>query len=181
MKYSQLRYVGVTIVFIAAWLLVRSVATEGYSSDIWRAASTGDIEGVKRYISEKKDLNVNDPMFGSTPLISASVFGQTQVVRLLIDNGARLNETNKKGSTALHSAAFLGRSEIVRLLLEGGEDKDAKNNNNQTPLEIVEQEWNKELENIYTFLEQTLRIPVDLEKIKAERPRIAEFLKNHKN
>ena len=49
--------------------------------------------------------NVNLHNNGTTPLHHASSIGNTEVVQLLIDNGANINAKNNFGSTPLHYAS----------------------------------------------------------------------------
>ena len=51
-------------------------------------------------------------------LIYASYGGNTEIVRLLLDNGADPNIRNDYGMTALIAASSRGHNEIVKLLLE---------------------------------------------------------------
>src|SRR5690348_14677008 len=53
--------------------------------DIHTAVVTGNRAAVERYIASHGDLNVKDPFGGSSPLISAAVFGQTEIAKLLLD------------------------------------------------------------------------------------------------
>ena len=62
-------------------------------------------------------MNIKEPMGGSTPLISASLFGKTEIAKLLINAGANLDIQNNDGSTALITASFFCRLEIVKMLL----------------------------------------------------------------
>ena len=59
--------------------------------------------------------------------------GNTDTVRLLLEQGADPDAKNKPGSTPLHRAIFYEATEIVRLLLQHGADPDAKSNGD-TPL-----------------------------------------------
>ena len=64
---------------------------------------------------------------GETPLMIAARLGQTEVVKLLLERGAKTNTRTKKfGQTALMWAA--GHPEIVRLLLKRGADPRAVTN-----------------------------------------------------
>src|SRR6185369_9232122 len=91
--------------------------------DIHTAVVSGNLDAVKQHIAAGTDLNEKDPFGGSSPLISAAVFGKTDMAKVLIDAGADLNFQNKDGSTALHTSAFFCRPEIVKLLLDKGADK----------------------------------------------------------
>lgn len=86
--------------------------------DIHTAVVNGDIKSIKQHIASKSDLNIKESSGGSTPLISAALFGKTEIAKLLIDAGVMLNIQNNEGSTALITAAFFCRPDIVKMLLE---------------------------------------------------------------
>ena len=71
-----------------------------------QAVITNNINVVKKHISEGKNLDEKEQEGGSTPLISACVFGKTEIALLLINAGVDINVTNNDGSTALHTAAI---------------------------------------------------------------------------
>lgn len=54
-----------------------------------------------------------------TPLHTAAAYGSLLVVRLLVDTGARILDTDSQGNTALHLAAKSGHRKIVQTILEG--------------------------------------------------------------
>ena len=66
-----------------------------------------------------------------TPLMMASLRGQTQVARKLIARGAHVNKT---GWTPLHYAATSGHVDIIKLLLDESAYIDAESPNGTTPL-----------------------------------------------
>lgn len=147
--------------------------------DIWTAAAQGNIEAIKQQLAAGAQLNARESAGGSTPLILAALFGQTEAGRLLLEKGADLNVKNNEGLTALHTAAFLCHPETVKLLLEKGADVTAKNNDGQTRLDIVQGEWSETVEGIYRTIGRILQIQLDLERIKAVRPQVAELLRKH--
>lgn len=149
-------------------------------ADIWAAAKEGDVEAIRRHVSAGTDLNAKGPSNGSTPLIVASVYGQTEAARLLAENGAELEARNNDGVTALIAASFLCRQDTLSLLLESGVDVNTTNNKTgQTALDTVAGEWNPELEGFYLFLAEILQIELDLEEIFSLRPVVAETLRKH--
>ncbi|MCK4701307.1 MAG: ankyrin repeat domain-containing protein, partial [Bacteroidales bacterium] len=101
------------------------------------AALQGDIEVIRQHIKVGSDLNEKEPSAGSSPLITAATFGQTEVALALIEAGADVNFKNNEGSTSLHAAAFFCHTEIVKALLANGADKNIKNNAGSTALESV--------------------------------------------
>ena len=105
--------------------------------DIHTAVLKNDIEAIKQHITKKSDLNVKESIGGSTPLISAALFGKAEIAKLLIDAGALLNIQNNDGSTALITASFFCRPEIVKMLLAKNADKTIKNKYGNTAYETV--------------------------------------------
>jgi ankyrin repeat protein len=73
---------------------------------IHAAVITGNLGTVKQHFKNGTDLNEREPAGGSSPLISAAVFGQTEIALELIKAGADVNFRNNDGSTALHTTAF---------------------------------------------------------------------------
>lgn len=105
--------------------------------DIHTAVLTGNMEALKQHIAAGSNLNEKDPYGGSSPLISASLFGKTEEAKVLIEAGADINFQNNDGSTALHVASFFCRPEIVQMLLAKGADKTIKNKFGATAYESV--------------------------------------------
>ena len=62
---------------------------------------------------------------GDQPIQHAARNGDTEIVRLMIEYGADINATNKRGHTVLYCAGGHGHLETVQLLLENGVDNDA--------------------------------------------------------
>lgn len=147
--------------------------------DIHTAVITGNKEALKQHIAAGSNINEKDPFGGSSPLISAAVFGKTEEAKILIDAGADLNFQNNDGSTALHSSAFFCRPEIVRMLLDKGADKTIVNNFGATPYQTVAGTFT-ESKNIYDMIGQVLEpmgLKLDYNYIEQTRPLIADMLK----
>jgi ankyrin repeat protein len=80
-----------------------------------------------------------DTRFGEdeedTPVLCvAALNGSARVLRLLLDGGANVKLTNKRGWTAAHAASFRGHAESLRILLAAGADKEAKEERGFRPL-----------------------------------------------
>ncbi len=147
--------------------------------DLHTAVLKNDIKSVKEHIVAKSDLNVKEAMGGSTPLISAALFGKTEIAKLLIDAGANLNIQNNDGSTALITAAFFCRPEIVKMLLAKKVNKIIKNNYGQTARETVITPFNQ-VKPVYESLGNALSplgLKLDFAYIEKTRPIIAKMLK----
>jgi ankyrin repeat protein len=105
--------------------------------DIHTAVVSGNLDALKQHIAAGTNINEKDPFGGSSPLISACVFGKPDAAKILIDAGADVNFQNNDGSTPLLTAAFFCRPEIVNMLLAKAADKTIKNKYGQTAYESV--------------------------------------------
>jgi len=146
--------------------------------DIHGAVVSGNMEAVKQHIAAGSDLNVRDPFGGSSPLISASVFGQTEIAKVLIDAGVDLNFQNNDGSTALHTSAFFCRPEIIKMLLEKNVDKTIKNKFGATALDNVTAPFSQ-MKDVYDMMGKVLGpmgLKLDYAYIEKTRPEIASML-----
>jgi ankyrin repeat protein len=147
--------------------------------DIHTAVVTGNMDALKQHIAAGSNINEKDPFGGSSPLISAAVFGKTEEARVLIDAGADLNFQNNDGSTALLSAAFFCRPEIVKMLLEKNADKTIKNKFGATAYESVAAPFNdvKPSYDMIGKLLEPMGLKLDYVYVEKTRPEIAAMLK----
>lgn len=108
--------------------------------ELFEALKEKDLNRVKSIICDRgSDLNLNavdqDEL---SPLQHACHIGDVELARLLIDNGADVNFTNRKdGYTPLMFAAISSKAEIVRLLLEMNVDTTAINCVNRTAADMA--------------------------------------------
>ncbi|MEX0940881.1 MAG: ankyrin repeat domain-containing F-box protein, partial [Candidatus Babeliales bacterium] len=78
--------------------------------------------------------NIKNRKHGQTPLHLASLYDYPEVVKLLLENGAKVDIQDYCGDTPLHGASFSGHTEVVKLLLENGAPIDIQDNFGDTPL-----------------------------------------------
>lgn len=146
--------------------------------DIHTATVLGDLDVIKQHIAAGTDLDMTEPTMGSSPLISAAVFGKTEIARALIEGGADVNLQNNEGSSALHSAAFLCRKEIVEMLLDNGADKSLLNIYGSTAQQSLLAPF-EDVKFIYDQFSKDLGplgFKLDYAYVEATRPVIAELL-----
>ncbi len=144
------------------------------------AVVTNDLEAIRQHIEAESDLNEKDPVAGSSPLITAAVFGKVRAAKALIEAGANVNFKNNEGSTPLHTAAFFCRMDIVTMLLENGADKTLKNNAGSTALESVTVPFDH-VRVIYDHFSKELGplgLKLNYDQIEKTRPLIAGMLQD---
>ena len=148
------------------------------------AVLVGNLEGVKRHIVVKSDLNQKDPNLqgqGASALHIASIFGQLEIVELLIQAGVDLNQADREGSTPVHAAAFFCHEKILLSLLNAGATPNQPDNKGTTPLDSVITPWIA-VKNIYDFVDalifKPMGKPLDIERIKTDRSKIVRIIKS---
>jgi ankyrin repeat protein len=103
--------------------------------DIFSVIRSGDFKRVKQWLETEPDFNKpNDN--GQTPIIYASCYGRTKIVKLLLAQpGIDFNKPDDNGQTPIIYASCYGCTEIVKLLLaQPGIDFNKANNNGWTPI-----------------------------------------------
>ncbi|ENN77089.1 hypothetical protein YQE_06424, partial [Dendroctonus ponderosae] len=91
---------------------------------------------VQYWLDVDHPVNVRDNA-GWLPLHEAAVHGHIEIVRLLLDHKASINDRGASecnGITPLHDAASNGHLEIIELLLNKGASALAKTDDGNTPL-----------------------------------------------
>jgi hypothetical protein len=174
---KQLLMLFVMIAFVAC--AQKKESSKKPDVDIHTAVVTDNVEAVRQHIAAGTNLNEKDPFGGSSPLISASVFGKPEIAKILIDAGADVNFQNNDGSTALHTAAFFCHPDIVKMLLDKGADKTIKNKYGATAYESVVIPF-KDAKDGYDMMGQILGpmgLTLDYSYIEKTRPVIAGMLR----
>jgi len=135
---------------------------------LWWAAIKGNKE-VMRVILEKEGYpnqvedrekerkveSVDRTEDGTTPLHCAAIYGNPAVIKMMIEKGAKVNETTSDGTTALHFAAERGNREVVRVLVVcGGADLNRKDNKGETALKYAKMNGHKPTARLLRSLEQ---------------------------
>jgi len=84
-----------------------------------------------------------------TPLQLACQLGHVEIVKCLLDAGARVNVTATDGSTPLISAAFKGHHDVVQMLLDKGANPTQRAANGMTAREFADQFRHAEVQRVF--------------------------------
>lgn len=80
------------------------------------AISKGDVATVKKLISY--GIDINQKSNDMTPLMIAARYNRVEIINLLLEKGAKLNTTNKKGFSALKYAQLSNAKDAVGALTQ---------------------------------------------------------------
>ncbi|KAJ5616018.1 hypothetical protein N7537_001132 [Penicillium hordei] len=91
---------------------------------------------MMRHAERPEDINIPDNA-GNTPLQIASLAGETEIVKFLLDAGCEINTKNIDKDTPLIDAVENGNVEVVKLLLDAGANPRTVNAEGDEPYELV--------------------------------------------
>lgn len=91
-----------------------TVVTMYEVTPLCNAIVKGDLATVKKFIEYGSD--VNESMNGTTPLMLAARYNKVEIIKLLLENGAKLDTKDERGYTALKYAEFSNANEAIALL-----------------------------------------------------------------
>ena len=110
---------------------------------LYFAIESGRARAVQALLASGVDPN-RPPVAGYPPPVTvASALGHVDIVRALLEQGARVDAPDAHGRTALMLAADNGEVEVVRLLAEKGANLNATNDRGQTALAIASEKRNE--------------------------------------
>lgn len=115
--FAGLALVAFTNVALATNVSTVSNPTEIVTYDttpLCNAIAKGDVEAVKKFIEYGSD--VNEARNGVTPLMLAARYNKVDILKLLLEKGARLNDKDDKGFTALKYAEISKAQEAIAYL-----------------------------------------------------------------
>lgn len=104
------------------------VATAGPFNRFF-ARSLGEKQRSAREVSV---TNPEQPLLTQLALLALN--GETEKVRMLLDQGAALNVPEDHGLTAIYLASLMGHTDVVKVLLEYGDEPNPVGNESPLPL-----------------------------------------------
>ena len=102
------------------------------AGDLTEALKLRDVARVQSLLAAGADAN--EKVRGDYPLNIAATYGPVEMVTILLEAGAGLEQPGRDGLHPLHNAVNLGHRDIVALLIQKGAVVDAKENKGRTPL-----------------------------------------------
>lgn len=103
------------------------------------ACAKANVNLVLSLLKQGHSVNAGDAL-GWTALHEASNYGHVDVVNVLLDHGADINNRGGpccEGITPLHDAAACGHLEVIDCLLDRGANPLVRTNNGETPLDSL--------------------------------------------
>ncbi len=119
---------------IVCFFLILVFSINGFSQDIHRAVSGGDIEKVELLLKENPLLVNERDSRGLTPIFTAIIQRNPEMVKLLIDRGALVRVGDSNLRAPIHFAGFMNDMGMIELLLENGAVIDTRAIGAATPL-----------------------------------------------
>ncbi|KAI9150792.1 hypothetical protein HJFPF1_10569 [Paramyrothecium foliicola] len=96
----------------------------GNTQELCEFITAGNVDAVREWCAvEENDVNHRDHT-GRMPLHLAVMCGQLDVLKVLIENGARITSRIQDGFTSLHMAATIGRADIIKVLADKSEENE---------------------------------------------------------
>ena len=119
--------------------------------DVFEAAALGRIDRLRERLADDPGSVTAMSPDGFTALHLAAFFGKTEVTRILLAAGARVDTytTNDFANQPLHAAAAGRHIEVCRMLLAAGADVDATQHGGFTPLHEAAQHGDAEMVELF--------------------------------
>ncbi|ORX85768.1 ankyrin [Anaeromyces robustus] len=150
--------------------------TEFLSSIGFLASVANKNYEVAKRLLRREYVNIQSSDDKSTALIYAAEDGCSDMVKLLLKNGALINIQNTKGTTALIAATLDGHSNVVKILMDNGADVNIQDNRRNTALIVASQEGHAE--TVETLLRHK-KIKVNIQNINGSTALILAAGWNH--
>ena len=88
---------------------------EGGVSVFEMAITYNNIKMVEYFLNKEIDVNKTKRKSGFTPLMCASCYGRSEIVKILLDNGANKDARDSKGISATDFARKMNKKSVLKL------------------------------------------------------------------
>ena len=138
---------GSTIIIAVLLLLFSNciqAQSEAKAEKLFNALKAKDLNNALILVQNVDSVNYNGN--GQLSLLMlASEDGYSEVCKILINKGAKLDLQDFYGETALLIASQRGRTEVVKVLLDKGAKLDLRDNDNETALMMASEKGHKDV------------------------------------
>jgi ankyrin repeat protein len=115
-------FAGLALVAFTNVALATNVSTTSHPTEVvlydttplCNAIAKGDLDTVKKFIEYGSD--VNETKNGTTPLMLAARYNRVEIIKLLLEKGARVETKDDRGFTALKYAEISKANEAIAYL-----------------------------------------------------------------
>lgn len=134
-----------------ARLMLEESASGSAQSDLWDAATSGDLTAAQTALSagaDAKALDTRSSRNGRYALNWAAIDNHPDMIRLLLAHGAAIDAQNSTGFTALHHAAESGAAAAAQALLAAGANPAIRNANGETASDVARRKGHMDIANL---------------------------------
>ncbi|MBO7238069.1 MAG: ankyrin repeat domain-containing protein [Elusimicrobiaceae bacterium] len=136
---AQFWIVVIFFAVVGIVMLVKRFKLASSMREFHDALKDHNTERAKNALQTIKDINLVEPKSGWTILFSAALYGDPEIISILVERGANVNHASfAKGETPLHVAVMMGKVPAVKALLELGADPNARAHSGKTPIFYTE-------------------------------------------
>lgn len=137
--YNYLKFTVMLVLLGYVWFYFEEVRS---GHIIFDQIKTDNIEKVSATIQSKKDIwRVKNIDYENSPLHYAAQKNRDEIVRLMINKGAPINELNKDGETILFTSTSWCNLDLVEFLIKKGSEINRINSEGNNVL-FVASKWN---------------------------------------
>ena len=111
--------------------------------ELFRAIHACNPDGVRKSMEDGANPN-STCQSDESPLMACVKKGQVASIRILLNEGADINQVNSKGDTFLHLVAreLYARENLIPMALKAGVDPNHQNELGETPLVVAVKRYN---------------------------------------
>lgn len=173
------------LILLTTWVWACAPADPSEDTEFLKAIRQGKTEQVNQLLSQNPDLlKQKTEAKGLTALHVAAQKSNVETITLLLEKGAKINETSADGSTALHYA-LSNTFAVVRTLLEAGIDPAIQNKDGLTAWDRIEKKskgtWFAKKENELLGLILKYDYLPDTTQVKDQAPLLHRMAGKAKN